>query len=189
MTSHGKTWRLAGLLLAFGLLASPVRAQGPKSGPAAERKADKEKLRGQILDKLRSERMWELTQALKLDEATAAKLFPLLSKFDDDERALGKERGPLVRELRDSLAGGNPDPNRTNALVDHLLSIRARRQALETDKLNAVRKVLTPVQMGKLLLVAPKIDEGFRERIRTAVQAARRGGDLGRAPGADVDWP
>jgi Spy/CpxP family protein refolding chaperone len=179
-----------GLLVGAWLAASPARAEGPRPA-SGERKAEKEKLREQILDKLRAERMWELTQALKLDEATAARLFPLLSKFDDEERALGKERGPIVRELRDSLATANPDPNRTNAMVERLLSIRARRQALEVEKLTAVRKVLTPVQMGKLLLVAPKIDEGFRERIRTAVQSARRAGELGRPRGEadDLTWP
>jgi Spy/CpxP family protein refolding chaperone len=187
--------RVGGLLTAL-LLAGTVRAEGPRppgqQPKQAERKAEKERLREQIIDKLRAERMWKLTEALKLDEATAAKLFPLLAKFDDQERALGKERGPVARELRDALDAPTPDNNRINGLVEHLIGIRARRQALEAEKLAAVRKVLTAAQMGKLMLLAPKIDEGFRERIREAVQAARQSGELrgkGRAAADDANWP
>lgn len=192
MTSYA---RVGGLLTAL-LLAGTARAEGPRppgqQPKQAERKAEKERLREQIIDKLRAERMWKLTEALKLDEATAAKLFPLLAKFDDQERALGKERGPIVRELRDALDAPTPDNNRLNGLVEHLMGIRARRQALEAEKLAAVRKVLTAAQMGKLMLLAPKIDEGFRERIREAVQAARQSGELrgkGRAAADDANWP
>ena len=160
------------------LLSTPALAEGPRPAavpPAAgERKAEKERLREQIIDKLRAERMWKLTETLKLDEPTAARLFPLLAKFEDQERAIGKERAPIARDLRDAITAPTPDQTRINALVEKLMAIRARRQALEAEKLAAVRKVLTPVQMGKLMLVAPKIDEGFRERIREALQTARQ---------------
>jgi hypothetical protein len=175
---------LVGAALVGLLLSAPARAEGPRPvAPAAERKVDKERLREQIMDKLRAERMWKLTEALKLDEVTAARLFPLLAKFDDTERAIAKERGPLARELRDTLDAPTPDGNRVSGLVDRLIEIRKRRQALEIEKLSAVRKVLSPTQMGKLLLLAPKIDEGFRDRIRQAVQAARQSGELSRGKG------
>jgi Spy/CpxP family protein refolding chaperone len=184
--------RLSGLLAAL-LLASPALADGPRpAGQPGERKLEKERLREQIIDKLRAERMWKLTEALKLDEPTAARLFPLLAKFDDQERAIGKERGPIVRDLRDALDAASADSTRINGLVDRLMSIRGRRQALEAEKLAAVRKVLTPAQMGKLLLLAPRIDEGFRERIREAVQSARQAGELRGKPGPpadDLNWP
>jgi Spy/CpxP family protein refolding chaperone len=187
--------RLTASLLGL-LLTAPALAQAPRpvAAPAqpGERKAEKERLREQIIDKLRAERMWKLTEALKLDEPTAARLFPLLAKFDDQERAIGKERGPIVRDLRDALVAPTPDSNRINGLVDRLMGIRARRQALEAEKLASVRKVLSPAQMGKLLLLAPKIDEGFRERIREAVQSARQTGELrGKPRPADdeLNWP
>jgi Spy/CpxP family protein refolding chaperone len=168
--------RCSRVLMVVGLLsvapAFPAAAQPPGK---VERKADKERLRDQIIDKFRAERMWELTNALKLDEPTAARLFPLLSKYDDEERAIAKERGPLARDLREALDAPTADNARISGLVDKLLSIKTRRQALEAEKLAAMRKVLTPVQMGKLVLVAPAIEEGFRDRIKTAVQAARRG--------------
>jgi Spy/CpxP family protein refolding chaperone len=182
-------------LLALSMVR-PALAEGPRPpgqpGQPGERKVDKEHLREQIIDKLRAERMWKLTEALKLDEATAARLFPLLAKFDDQERAIGKERGPIVRDLRDAVDAASPDANRINGLVEKLMGIRARRQALEAEKLASVRKVLTPAQMGKLMLLAPRIDEGFRERIREAVQSARQSGELRGKPRAsdnELNWP
>src|SRR3954447_9681020 len=105
-------------------MVRPALAEGPRPpgqpGQPGERKVDKEHLREQIIDKLRAERMWKLTEALKLDEATAARLFPLLAKFDDQERAIGKERGPIVRALRDAVDAASPDANRINGLVEKL---------------------------------------------------------------------
>jgi Spy/CpxP family protein refolding chaperone len=191
-TSHGK---LIGALMAGLLVAAPAGpslAEGPSppsvSPPrtkSGDLKREKERLREQIIDKLRAERMWKLTEALRLDEPTAARLFPLMAKYDEQEKAMGKERGEIVRDLRLALEAPTPDNARIDALVSQLTAFRARRHALEAEKAAAVRKVLTPAQMGKLLLLAPKIDDGFRERIREAVQAARQANGLGRRPQRD----
>ena len=190
MTSHRVRMGLLGLGL---LVATPAigRAQPATAPPApaprskADVKREKERLREQIIDKLRAERMWKLTEALRLDEPTAARLFPLMAKYDEQEKALGKERGEIVRELRAALEAPTPDQTRIDGLVQRLMAFRARRHALEAEKAEAVRKVLTPAQMGKLLLLAPKIDDQFRERIREAVQTARRTGELGRPTRSD----
>jgi Spy/CpxP family protein refolding chaperone len=141
-----------------------------KSDKAGKRdRADKEQLRDQIFDQMRAERMWKLTDALKLNEASAAKVFPLLSKYDDQERSLGHERGQTYRELREATEAPAPDAARIDGLVNRLLALRARRQALETEKITALRKMLTPVQMAKLMMLTPRLEEGFRQRIRDAM--------------------
>jgi|1185.fasta_scaffold21390_2 Spy/CpxP family protein refolding chaperone len=161
-------------LLAVLALGGAARgdARPAAADPNAAADARKERLRDQIFDQMRAERMWKLTDALKLDEATAAKVFPLLSKYDDHERAIGHERGQKFRELRELAEGPSPDAGRIDALVDKLLALRARRQALETEKTAALRKVLRPVQMAKLMLLTPRIEEAFRQRIHEALDAA-----------------
>ena len=91
-------WVARALVVAALLWRGPEGAFAAGKGTAApagapESGTDREKLRDQIFDQLRAERMWKLTDALKLDEATAARVFPLLSKYDDQERTLGHERG------------------------------------------------------------------------------------------------
>jgi Spy/CpxP family protein refolding chaperone len=156
---------LAALALGGGATAAP-----PKPAPNPDRKVDREKVRDQIFDQIRAERMWKMTDALKLDEATAAKVFPLLSKFDDQERNLGHERGETYRELRQVIEAPSPDAARIDALINRLLALRARRQALEAEKTAALRKILKPVQMAKLMMLAPRLEEGFRQRIREAIE-------------------
>lgn len=164
---------LAGALMLAFLGAAPVQAAA-KGGETktVENKADREKLRDQIFDQLRAERMWKLTDALKLDEATAAKLFPLLSKYDEQERNLGKERGETHRELRQIVESASPDTARLNALIDKLVGLRTRRHELEVSKLAALRKVLQPVQMAKMMMLTPRMDESFRRRIHDAIEGS-----------------
>jgi Spy/CpxP family protein refolding chaperone len=156
---------LAALALGEGATAAP-----PRPAATGDKKVDKEKLRDQIFDQIRAERMWKMTDGLKLDEATAAKVFPLLSKFDDQERSLGHERGDIYRELRQVTEAPAPDAARIDALINRLLALRAKRQALESEKTAALRKILKPVQMAKLMMLAPRLEEGFRQRIREAIE-------------------
>jgi Spy/CpxP family protein refolding chaperone len=184
--------------VACGLLAGAMTGPGValatgKGAPAdAASKADREKLRNQIFDQLRAERMWKLTDALKLDEASAARVFPLLSKYDEQERSLGRERGETHRELRQIVESPSPDTARLDALIDKLVALRGRRHELEVEKLAALRKVLKPLQMAKLMMLVPRMDDSFRRRIHDALEgadgeansnspAARHGGG-GRTP-------
>jgi Spy/CpxP family protein refolding chaperone len=161
--------------VAFGgvLLAEAPRVGGNaaerKPADSTDRRADRERLRDQLFDQMRAERMWKLTDALKLDEASAAKVFPLLSKYDEQERTLGRERLQAFRDLRDASEAPTPDAARIDALVDKLLALRGRRHALESEKTTALRKVLTPVQMAKMMMLAPRLDDGFRQRIHEAI--------------------
>ena len=41
---------------------------------------------------MRALRAWKIVEALKLDEATSARLFPILSRYDEREMAIAAER-------------------------------------------------------------------------------------------------
>ena len=169
---------LATLTLMLAALATGGGVAGSVPGKVARgepggRKANEERLRDQIFDQMRADRMWKLTDALKLDEATAARVFPLLSKYDDHERTLGNDRAETLRELRQTIEGPAPDGARINTLIDRLIALRARRQALGMEKTKELRKMLTPVQMAKLMIITPRLEEGFRQRIHDALDGKR----------------
>jgi hypothetical protein len=163
----------------------PVVAAPPVESEAvrAARREAREKLKKEVLDQMRAMRMWKLTEELKLDQATAAKVFPLLAEFDDRGRTLGRERGEIARELHDLVrvdpvtgkaAAKAPDDPKLRPLVDRLLANQARRTALDDERFKALRPALTPLQQAKLLLLLPRIDEDFRHRVREALDAQRR---------------
>lgn len=166
-------WLLAGWLA--GAPAAAVADDDRRPGHE-EMREHRERLMDQALDQMRALRVWKITEELKLDEATAAKLFPLLASYDEQMRPLGRERQQTHRALREALGQPTPDAPRIDALVDALLANRARMTALEDDRVKATRKVLTSVQHAKLLLLMPKIEEDFRRRIREAMGGDKGGG-------------
>jgi Spy/CpxP family protein refolding chaperone len=179
---------LAGVLLALALPRFSVTVAAEPPRPAAaegaansdgnrdRRPPAKEHLREQVIEQWRAMRMWKITDELKLDEVTAAKVFPVLARVDDQERELGKERMEIHRALRDEMANPAPDNAKLSALLDKMLANRARRHVLEDERVKSIRKVLTPVQQAKLILLIPTIDGEFRQKIRDTIERSREGG-------------
>jgi Spy/CpxP family protein refolding chaperone len=181
-----------GVLPLIGALAAPAFAQGgattttapgqPRGGPGgpsgnsdnrSERRQAREHLRQQAIEQMQTMRMWRITQELKLDQATAAKVFPLLAKMDEQERELARGRMDTFRALRQELDAPAPDNKRVNGFIDQMIAQRTRRAAFENERLTALRKVLSPVQHAKMMMLLPRIEEGFRQRIRESMRGRR----------------
>ncbi len=133
----------------------------------------KEHLRREVIDQMQTMRMWKITEELKLNEAMAAQVFPLLARLDERERDIARERGDIFRGLRAELDASAPNNGRINAFIDRFIANRARKVALEQEKVTSLRKVLSPVQQAKILMLLPRIDEGFRHRIRETMMRGR----------------
>jgi hypothetical protein len=140
----------------------------------AARKEARERLRNEVLDQMRAMRMWKLTETLKLDQATAAKVFPLLAQYDEKAKQIAVERGEIAKEVHREVKSGKPDQVRLRQAIDRLLANQAKRHALDDERFKALRTALTPLQQAQLLLLLPRIEDDFRHRIREAMDAQRR---------------
>src|SRR5262245_21859013 len=89
----------AGTVFAGGAAADPPRGPAPALPGDNISPERKDRLREEVIDQMRALRMWKVTEELKLDEAGAAKVFPLLARFDDKIRELGKSRRETMRVL------------------------------------------------------------------------------------------
>jgi hypothetical protein len=155
--------------------AVPPRGPGPVDEAQREAwRASHEKLRTEVLDQMRTMRMWKLTEELKLDQTTAATVFPILAQFDDKARIIGQERREIGREVFQQTNEGAPNEARLKELITHLLANQAKRSALDDERFKALRPALTPLQQAKLLLLLPRLEDDFRRRIRDAIDAQRR---------------
>lgn len=143
-------------------------AAGSPAPLAAGPGAPSEAMRRELLERLSAERAWRLVDGLKLDQATSAKMFPILSKYDDLFFALFSERRALGQQLRAELAAPTANNARLTSLIDKVLALRARRHTLESERLTELRRVLTPWQQARLLTLLPQIEGGFLRRIRHA---------------------
>jgi Spy/CpxP family protein refolding chaperone len=154
------------MILAAVMLASPARAQRPAPGAPPEHAAaddhrSPDQLRQEVLERMRALRAFRIVDALKLDEATSGRLFPILSRYDDREVQIATERHQAMRDLHADAQAAHPDDARLNADLNRLLAVRAKQRALEDDRIRDVRKVLTPVQQAKLVLLLPRLERDF----------------------------
>jgi hypothetical protein len=181
--------RAAPLLLA--LVAGPAIAEPPapsrpkaaanarpmndadRAAMRAARREARDKLRNEVMAQMRTMRMWKLTEELKLDQATAAKVFPVLAQYDEKGKAISKERWELARDVQDQVDGGKLDEAKLRRLIDQLQANQVKRNALDEERFKALKSALTPLQQAKLLLLLPRIEDDFRHRIREAIRAQK----------------
>lgn len=157
------------LLIVAALLASAPAALGQPaapsthSGPSATR-------RDEVKRKLLALRAYRLTEELSLDEASAARVFPILAKYDPQLEQLTIERAALTKELH-----AGPTGTAADELINRAVANRRALFELEDKRLAELRKVLTPQQAARLLVVLPEIETQLKQQIRRAVR--NRAGD------------
>jgi hypothetical protein len=175
---------IAGLGLALGLGLGPpaiAEAQPRRAGAAQAGTAER---REQIKKKIRAVRAYTLTEELTLDEATASRLFPLLARYDDETDKLLEKRVELQRRLR--RADAMRDPRAIDRLIDEALANQRAFWDLEDRRIVELRKVLSPAQAAKLLVVLPALERRIENQLRRAITQGRPGtaGSSGSAAGA-----
>jgi Spy/CpxP family protein refolding chaperone len=172
-------WLATFMLAMLGLgLATPADAQprrggpaGPPAGPVDRRDgegpAGRIERRELIKKKIRAMRAYTLTEELALDEQTAGKLFPVLARYDDETDRLLEKRVDIQRRLRhaDSLK----DPKVIERLLDEAVANQRAFWDLEDKRVADLRKVLTPVQAAKLLVVLPALERKIQSQLRKAI--------------------
>jgi hypothetical protein len=161
------------LVLAAGTASAQRGGDAPRAGAA---RADKDALKKRI----RAMRVWYLTEELELDDATAARLFPVLGKYDDQLEALQVEGARLRRELRQGLARGRGGQVEVGRLVDALLAHYDKVYQLQRERIVSARKVLSAAQAGRLVLVLPRVDNAIRRQIGRVMRGQGAIGKRGR---------
>lgn len=152
---------------------------GPGPGMKGGAPAD---LLEKVRERVRMMRMWKLTELLSLDEAAAAKLFPLLKAWDDKLEPAHKEIQQARKALRQALQTGNPgDADKVAAaLIDKLLAAQKKLEALRDQRIAELRKVLTPSQQARIIIVMPQVDRAIQRAVRRAVRGQM---DMGKGMG------
>jgi hypothetical protein len=168
-------------LVMLGLLtpAAPAVAQ-PRRDPGARRAPER---REQVKAKIRALRAYTLTEQLALDEQTSSRLFPALARYDDETDRLLQKRVELQRKLR------RADTMRDARAIEHLIDDAIANQRgfwdLEDRRIAELRKILTPAQAAKLLVVLPALERRIQRQLRKAI--ARQPGAAGRRDPDDDD--
>lgn len=172
----------------FAATAGVASAQAPgqtsPGGGGGGAQVKRERIKQRIL----TMRAWQLTQELQLDEATAAKVFPLLAKYDDTFAKLLREAVDLRRTAIDAAA--RHDDRALDDVIDKIVANQRARWDTDEARFKGLRKVLSAPQAARLLVVLPQIDRRIQNQLRRALgggaaQPRRRGRGAGAAVGPD----
>ncbi len=159
------------LLALFVVLAVVPPASAQQPAPAANRSET-------IKKKIRALRAYSLTEELVLDEATAGRLFPLLAKWDDVTDKLLVQRVALTAQLRG--ADQLKDPKAVDRVIEEALANQKAFRDLEDKRLAELRKILTPAQTAKLLVVLPEFERRIQNQLRRVIQKQSKRAGRGR---------
>lgn len=173
MRARLAAWIAAAALALGPGLAATAGAQPRRAGSAAAPGAAER--REEIKKRIRAMRAYTLTEELKLDPEVAGQLFPLLARYDDETDRLLEKRVEVQRRLR--RADAMRDPRAVDRLIDEALANQRGFRDLEDRRLAELRKILTPLQTAKLLVVLPDFERRIQNQLRKAI--AQRPGAAG----------
>lgn len=139
---------------------------GPPSGQQRE----------EVRKKMEAVRMWRLTEALKLDEKTSAKLAAVLSSLDQRRGAIMRENRGTLRELRLSLKAGNPDEKKLKTALEKIRKNQDEMMDLRKKELNNIKDILTVEQQARYLV----FQHEFQREMRGMIAGARGEGRGGK---------
>ncbi len=144
-------------------------APGPGGPPSGQQ-------REEVRKKMEAVRMWRLTEALKLDEKTSAKLAAVLGSLDQRRGALMTESRETLRELRSSLKEGNPDEKKLKTALEKIRKNQDEMMDLRKKELNKIKDILTVEQQARYLV----FQHEFQREMRGMIAGARGEGRGGK---------
>jgi hypothetical protein len=160
---------LGAIAVSCWLAVSSAQAQ-PSGPPNAQPNAQQAKpgadRRLEIKRKLMAFRAYRVTEELALDETAAARVFPLLTKYDQKVDQLTVERVELNKALRSPPA----DAKAIDDLIRRALANRRALVELDEQRLGELRKVLTAAQTARLLVLLPQIERQIKAQIRRGMR-------------------
>jgi Spy/CpxP family protein refolding chaperone len=153
------------------LLAMIVAGALGLSSVAAQAQPDGQK-RALARQRITEFAMGKIQQELALDAATLQRFRAVADKYEPQIMGLHREMGMAVKEIHAQLAASPPDEARLGQLADTVVNDRTKVQALEAQRTAENRRVLTPAQFAKLIVVWPQINR----QVKIEMYKAMHGG-------------
>jgi Spy/CpxP family protein refolding chaperone len=169
MTMQGVRFAIiAAALIMAGATAHAQQGPGQMGGLDAKKQEE-------VRKKVETVRIWRLTEELKLDEKTSARLASLLSAMDEKRRGLMRERMETMKDLRVLLKAGTPNEKKLKADLDKLEKDRREMMELDGKETSGVKEILSIEQQARYVV----FQQEFRREMRGMIAEAARGGGQG----------
>ncbi len=153
-------------LFALSLLtAAPALAQHPEPRPFEGDEASAEQ-QERARERVRIIRAAALTEALELDEATAAKLFPYLREADEAMEAVHRSKREARLALKQMVEADSYDSKAVDEALAAITEAEVKLAEGRAEMLEGLDRILTAEQRAKFIMVQGKIDREVRRVIR-----------------------
>ena len=126
--------------------------------------------REEALKRIEMLRLFRLTEVLELNEDDAARVFPIIQRYDREYRDLLEKRESLMHELQLQLNNASPDRATLSRLVDEILALEREAMRIRNEQFKELKKILTAEQYAKYLV----FDAKFREDLNRMLDDIRR---------------
>ena len=131
-----------------------------------------EQKREEVRKKIEAVRIWRLTETLKLDTATSAKLAPLLNAYDRQRKEIMREQMETMKALRRALKTSKPDEAKLKAALEKLVQNRHAMDELRDKEISGLKDILTIEQQARFVL----FQHEFRREMLGMIAGAHEGG-------------
>jgi len=173
-----KPWTITLLLLALAIFLAPgsTMAEGPHhgGGDAVEPHGEK---RGEMMEKIRMMRMYALTEALELDEATAAKLFPYLRDKDREIMKLHEAKRAHRKAFRKMVKATSYDEKEVERRIAELFELDVQLAQARRDQAVGLKRILSVEQRAKFVLVSARFEDKVHGMIKEERKRRREHGE------------
>jgi Spy/CpxP family protein refolding chaperone len=182
-----KSIKILILVLALAMITMPALAQKQIPGPPPDDREGEfapdpgqgnppsEERREEIRKKIEAIRIWRLTEALKLDADTSARISSLLSSVDQKRREIQRDQMEAMRSLRGILRSLKPDEAKLKPLLDRVENNHRTMQELRDREIKSLKELLSPEQQARFLI----FQQEFQREMRGMIAGARRGPGVG----------
>jgi Spy/CpxP family protein refolding chaperone len=110
------------------------------------------KVRTRLQENISNLYLIQLTRALELTEEQAAKLYPLLTRAENDKAGIQRGMGQDLRDLKAELARTPLEEERVLSLVDRIREARRSIRKKDDEVEDVLDGILTPVQKARYYL-------------------------------------
>ena len=179
---------LLSLIAAALILPSTAWAEPPHPPPEDGASEASPEQREKLLKRIRLVRMYALTEALDLDEGTAAKLFPFLKAQDDKIKDLHSAKRKHSKELRKMVRNDDFPERAANEHITALGKVDVELAQAFAAQTEGLKRLLSTEQRVKFVMVREKLEREIRKTIRQH-RKERMGGDGAPQTGSEGRRP
>jgi Spy/CpxP family protein refolding chaperone len=137
--------------------------------------------REQVRDRIKTIKVWKLTEKLDLTEAQSQRFFPVYNKFFDIRDTIEMQKSQGIQKLDDLTNKENPSESEINKQFNKLDSLDQAIQDAKIKFRNNLKDILSTRQIGQLYVFEVRFMMEMRDIIgdvKQEMRGKRQGRDL-----------